>query len=375
MGHLERKQQRQRERGRQIGPSMKVDKLPTMKQPQSFSGKIEEFKVWWRQIERYIEYQFSNTTISDRAKIIWLSGHLQGDASRWFTHREEEHAIVHPFVPDTWRSFSRAIQAHFRDDEEERRAEFEMSLLVYKDNISDFLIRFRTLNTKVRVSGPAMRSMVERALPHHLLKELGRMETPQDDADFMEQVRKAGQTHERLIALNKRGPAPTSSKAAAKKPERVRPAAQSSTASSSATPSNVAATGSRWTDIRGQTFRESHKDVSQTLIDSRRNSKTCTRCGKGAPKADGTPSHSWKQCHQDKPVVSAASRGSKRKADDSTMSDTLASEANTVQPTKKAKTASAAKIVEITDSDEERGDYGSHFNNYSDDEEDFPMTS
>ena len=95
----------------------------------------------------------------------------------------------------------------------------------------------------------------------------------------------------------------------------------------------------------------------------------------GAPKPDGTPSHSWKQCHQDKPVVSAASRGSKRKADDSTMSDTLASEANTVQPTKKAKTASAAKIVEITDSDEERGDYGSHFNNYSDDEEDFPMTS
>jgi hypothetical protein len=218
--------------------------------------------------------------------------------------------------------------------------------------------------------------MVERALPHHLLKELGRMETPQDDADFMEQVRKAGQTHERLVALNKRGPAPTSSRTVQKKPERSRPTGQSSTSAPTSTPSNVASATSQWTDIRGQTFKESHKDVAQTLIEARRNKKICTRCGKGMPKSDGTPSHTWKQCHQDKPVVSAASRGTKRKADDSAPSATLASEANMVQPeAKRAKNASAAKIVEITDSDEERGDYGSHFNNYSEEEEDFPMAS
>ena len=76
-----------------------------------------------------------------------------------------------------------------------------MRVLLYKDNIAQYLIKFQDLNNMVRLGGQAIKKIITRIIPKKLIELIySRHGTvPLDDLKFIAVIRNTGLTYKSLI--------------------------------------------------------------------------------------------------------------------------------------------------------------------------------
>src|SRR5437588_8989056 len=95
-----------------------------------------------------------------------------------------------------WAKFKAEIIEGFEPKEGAMLAKQEMDSLRYKNDISDYLEKIRSLNYRVKMTGVSLRSLILAAVPAEVRNQLTFAPTYNDDDDGMELVLRIGQTLE-----------------------------------------------------------------------------------------------------------------------------------------------------------------------------------
>src|SRR5437588_10063649 len=95
-----------------------------------------------------------------------------------------------------WAKFKAEIIERFEPKEGAMLAKQEMDSLRYKNDISDYLEKIRSLNYRVKMTGVSLRSLILAAVPAEVRNQLIFAPTYNDDDDWMELVQRIGQTLE-----------------------------------------------------------------------------------------------------------------------------------------------------------------------------------
>src|SRR5436853_1814493 len=95
-----------------------------------------------------------------------------------------------------WAKFKAEIIERFEPKEGAMLAKQEMDSLRYKNDISDYLEKIRSLNYWVKMTGVSLRSLILAAVPAEVRNQLLFAPTYNTDDDWMELVQRIGQTLE-----------------------------------------------------------------------------------------------------------------------------------------------------------------------------------
>src|SRR5437588_240977 len=95
-----------------------------------------------------------------------------------------------------WAKFKAEIIERFEPKEEAMLAKQEMDSLRYKNNISHYLEKIRSLNYRVKMTGVSLRSLILAVVPAEVRNQLIFAPTYNDDDDWMELDQRIGQTLE-----------------------------------------------------------------------------------------------------------------------------------------------------------------------------------
>src|SRR5205085_3195657 len=95
-----------------------------------------------------------------------------------------------------WAKFKAEIIERFEPKQGAILAKQEMDSLRYKNDISDYLEKIRSLNYRVKMTGVSLRSLILAAVPAEIRNQLIFAPTYNDDDDWMELVQRVGQTLE-----------------------------------------------------------------------------------------------------------------------------------------------------------------------------------
>ncbi|CAK7275638.1 hypothetical protein SEPCBS119000_006774, partial [Sporothrix epigloea] len=91
------------------------DKATVMNKPTTYDGKNRErFRPWWRSINDFLRL-LQNTFQTDSEKITYVGSLMTDRAAEWHYERIPEGDGI---IPETWHSYSLAIQERFRDPSE-----------------------------------------------------------------------------------------------------------------------------------------------------------------------------------------------------------------------------------------------------------------
>jgi hypothetical protein len=88
-----------------------------MKEPEVFDGDRENYIPWMKAVKEYMTVQsidFNN----DTTRIHWLGSLLKGDACQW--HQNRVDTADKELRPDTWTSYTMAMDHYFRDPHQKR---------------------------------------------------------------------------------------------------------------------------------------------------------------------------------------------------------------------------------------------------------------
>lgn len=267
-----RKHRRRYSRSHSPAPQRITLSKPKMIQPEKFSGsRKEDFRVWFRTVEDYLEYssgQFSN----DIQKVIWLGSFLTGKAQIWFQDRRTK--LLEERWVDDWRGFRKALKDRFIDPYEDFQADLELEQLEYKDDVSHYLAQFRVLNHRVHLSGVALRNRIFRQIPRRIQERMSMFgPDPEDDEDFLDRVEECGRKDEHFARQQKmlsRGR--TEFRAEERKESKVRQT-QKATARAEGSGSQ------KKREIVHPDRTTALKGIPESLIKSRESRALCLRCG------------------------------------------------------------------------------------------------
>ena len=71
---------------------------------------------------------------------------------------------------DLWKSYKNTLKTRFKDIVEPTRNLWKIRALLYKDNITQYLIEFQNLNNVVWLGGQTIKEMVAHAVPEKLIE-------------------------------------------------------------------------------------------------------------------------------------------------------------------------------------------------------------
>ena len=95
-----------------------------------------------------------------------------------------------------WRNIKSEIIERFETKEGALLAKQEMDALKYKENISSYIDKTRTLNHQVAIGGITLKATIQAATPQEIRLQLLYLPTTEDDEPWMKSVVEIGQTLE-----------------------------------------------------------------------------------------------------------------------------------------------------------------------------------
>jgi hypothetical protein len=103
-----------------------LGKAPKMKEPEVFDGDRENYIPWMKAVKEYMTIRsidFNN----DATRIHWLGSLLKDDARQW--HQNYVDTAEKEFRPDTWASYTAAMDHYFCDPHQKRNYTNKMARL------------------------------------------------------------------------------------------------------------------------------------------------------------------------------------------------------------------------------------------------------
>jgi hypothetical protein len=100
-----------------------------MKEPEVFDGDQENYIPLMKAVKEYMTVQsidFNN----DATRIHWLGSLLKGDAHQWYQNRVD--TTERELCPNTWPSYTAAMDHYFRDPHQKRNYTNKMARLHWK---------------------------------------------------------------------------------------------------------------------------------------------------------------------------------------------------------------------------------------------------
>jgi hypothetical protein len=145
-----------------------------MKEPEVFDGDWENYIPWMKAVKEYMTVRsidFNN----DATRIHWLGSLLKGDAHQWYQNRID--TIEKELRPDTWASYTAAMDHYFRDPHQKRNYTNKMARLHWKYKpgchktglpADQWGIRIAIYQEKAQVQGEVLREIYDQAFPEDL---------------------------------------------------------------------------------------------------------------------------------------------------------------------------------------------------------------
>ena len=103
-------------------------------------------------------------------------------------------------LEDNWKAFSMAIKERFTDRQEQEKDHEKLLALEYQGDMQTYLAKFNELNSRVGLSGQAMKRILTTAVTPDMYKNIWRKHgcIPDNDADLLNAIREAGIEEEEL---------------------------------------------------------------------------------------------------------------------------------------------------------------------------------
>ena len=103
-------------------------------------------------------------------------------------------------LEDIWKAFSMAIEEWFTDRQEQGKDHEKLLALEYQGDLQTYLAKFNELNSRVGLSGQALKRILTTAVTPDMYKNIWRKHgcIPDNDADLLNAVRKAEIEEEEL---------------------------------------------------------------------------------------------------------------------------------------------------------------------------------
>jgi hypothetical protein len=106
-----------------------LGKAPKIKEPEVFDGDWENYIPWMKAVKEYMTVRSINFT-NDATRIHWLGSLLKGNARQWHQNRVE--TTERELYPDTWPSYTAAIDHYFHDPHQKHNYTNKMARLHWK---------------------------------------------------------------------------------------------------------------------------------------------------------------------------------------------------------------------------------------------------
>ena len=135
---------------------------------------------------------------TNETKIFSVGTFLRDQAADWYTERKR--TLRTAKLKDNWEAFSEAMEDRFTDRQETGKDHEKLLALEYGGDIQTFLAKFNELNSRVHLSGQALKRVLVTAMSHDMYKSIWRMhgKIPNNNADLLQAVREAGIEEEEL---------------------------------------------------------------------------------------------------------------------------------------------------------------------------------
>ena len=201
-----------------------------------------------------------------------------------------------------WEIFKEQVIRRFGPTHEDVKALRELYLLKYKGDIDEFLQQIESKNNRAKVTGIALRKIVEDQVPEEAIRRMSMQQEYIDDREWLEALRKVVKDEEDLqerqklkgnsfgtVAQKRKGPEQATATAKktkyTAKEKRVYQAAKTEAAK---VKKETAAPRRK---IIHRVWKTAHEGIDQKEIDERKAKGQCTRCT--------LSNHGWKQCEKD----------------------------------------------------------------------------
>jgi hypothetical protein len=151
-----------------------LGKAPKIKEPEVFDGDRENYTPWMKAVKEYMTVRsiiFNN----DATRIHWLGSLLKGNARQWYQNhvdtKEKE------LRPDTWASYTAAMDHYFRDPHQKSNYTNKMARLYWKYKpgchktglpADQWGIRMAIYQEKAQVEGEVLREIYNQAFREDL---------------------------------------------------------------------------------------------------------------------------------------------------------------------------------------------------------------
>ncbi|KAG0122977.1 hypothetical protein HOY82DRAFT_619747 [Tuber indicum] len=291
------------------GPPIQCLKRRRMDQPPIFMFEEKLLaENWLLACEDY--FRLSGEDWQDKmSRVIFALGRIQGkkvsNFASWYRNCMTGEMGYPPQLEfQHWDNFRAKIISRFSPLAQDRQALRTMKKIEYLGDVQKDITELQDLNIKARVTGVAWREMVERTLPEHALRGVENKEYDRDE-DWTQEVIRATMVEERFkinesynrekptSILGKRKQSDDTTPRAPKKrkeytaQEKEAYRAKKNVATGGAKPNASKTIHTNWANA--------HEGIPQSLVDSRRTNKGCTRCG--------LLNHNWKECRRQPQVM------------------------------------------------------------------------
>ena len=171
-------------------------RLP-VKEPDTFDGTFTKFRRWWESMDEYFTIHKRRVSTNE-TKIFSVGTFLRDQSADWYI--EWKRTLRAAKLNDNWEAFSKAIENRFTDQQETGKDHEKLLALEYGGDIQTFLARFNELNSRVHLSGQALKRALMVAMSNDMYKSIWRKygKIPDNDADLLKAVREAGPEEEEL---------------------------------------------------------------------------------------------------------------------------------------------------------------------------------
>ena len=168
-----------------------------VKAPDTFDGTFTKFRRWWKSMDEYFTIHKRRVS-TDETKIFSVGTFLRDQAADWYIERKR--TLRAAKLNDNWEAFSEAIEDRFTDRQEMGKDHEKLLALEYGGDIQTFLARFNELNSRVHLSGQALKRALTVAMSNDMHKSIWRKhgKIPDNDADLLQAVQEAGIEEEEL---------------------------------------------------------------------------------------------------------------------------------------------------------------------------------
>ena len=171
-------------------------RLP-VKAPNTFDGSFIKFRRWWESMDEYFTIH-KRRVPTDETKIFSVGTFFRDQAADWYVERKR--TLRATKLKDNWEAFSEAMEDRFTDRQETGKDHEKLLALEYGGDIQTFLAKFNELNSRVHLSGQALKRALTVAMSNNIHKSIWRKhgKIADNDADLLQAVREVGIEEEEL---------------------------------------------------------------------------------------------------------------------------------------------------------------------------------